>query len=253
MKLYNFWRSSASWRVRIGLRWKNVPFEYVPVSLTGEQFTPEHLARNPIAQVPVLELSGEKLEFVGAVARDPRVPRRKISRPAAAAAGSPATCARAPARRAHQFRHPADAEPAAARIESRANTAATSARSRSSTSSAAFWRSRRSCPRPLAPTASATRSASPMFVSSRSSTPRAAFRRHDRRHRVTTTFGYRSATREAPGFRTRRLRRRSPTPNREALMTLPTPSVSSASSRSTTTFTISNGPIASCVSISDST
>lgn len=65
MKLYNFWRSSASWRVRIGLYWKNVPFEYVPVSLAGEQFKPEHLARNPIAQVPVLEFDGERLQYLG--------------------------------------------------------------------------------------------------------------------------------------------------------------------------------------------
>lgn len=63
MKLYNYWRSSASWRVRIGLHWKGIPFEYVPVHLVrdgGEQFQPEHLARNPIAQVPVLELDASQ-------------------------------------------------------------------------------------------------------------------------------------------------------------------------------------------------
>lgn len=55
--LYNYWRSSASWRVRIGLHWKGIPFTYVPVHLVrAEQKSPEHLARNPQGSVPVLEL-----------------------------------------------------------------------------------------------------------------------------------------------------------------------------------------------------
>jgi maleylpyruvate isomerase len=58
MKLYNFWRSSCSWRVRIALHLKQIPFEYVPVSLTaGEQFAEDHKARNPTSKVPVLEPS----------------------------------------------------------------------------------------------------------------------------------------------------------------------------------------------------
>ncbi len=58
MKLYNYWRSSASWRVRFALAYKNIPFEYVPVSLVkdgGEQHGDAYRALNPMAQVPTLE------------------------------------------------------------------------------------------------------------------------------------------------------------------------------------------------------
>jgi len=62
MKLYNYWRSSASWRVRIALRWKDLPYEYHAVHLVrggGEQFAPAYLDVNPLSQVPVLELDPE--------------------------------------------------------------------------------------------------------------------------------------------------------------------------------------------------
>ena len=58
MKLYSFWRSSCSWRLRIALRVKGVPFEVLPVHLVrggGEQHRATHRRRNPMAQVPVLE------------------------------------------------------------------------------------------------------------------------------------------------------------------------------------------------------
>jgi maleylpyruvate isomerase len=58
MKLYNYWRSGSSWRVRIALGLKGISYEYVPVNLVkdgGEQFKPEHRSRNPMGQVPVLE------------------------------------------------------------------------------------------------------------------------------------------------------------------------------------------------------
>lgn len=57
-RLYAYWRSSASWRVRIGLNLKNVPYEVVPVSLIsdgGEQKKPAYVAMAPMAQVPTLE------------------------------------------------------------------------------------------------------------------------------------------------------------------------------------------------------
>jgi maleylpyruvate isomerase len=55
--LYSYWRSSSSWRVRIGLHLKGVPFEYRAVDLRqGAQFSDEHRARNPMTQVPVLEV-----------------------------------------------------------------------------------------------------------------------------------------------------------------------------------------------------
>ncbi|MBS2025099.1 MAG: maleylacetoacetate isomerase [Deltaproteobacteria bacterium] len=57
MKLYNYWRSSASWRVRLALALKNLPYEYVAVNLiTGEQNSEAQRKRNPSGAVPVLEL-----------------------------------------------------------------------------------------------------------------------------------------------------------------------------------------------------
>jgi len=57
MKLYTYFRSGAAWRVRIGLHWKGIPFQSVPINLkTGEQAAPHWRARNPQAMVPALEL-----------------------------------------------------------------------------------------------------------------------------------------------------------------------------------------------------
>ena len=57
MKLYAFWRSTASWRVRIALAYKGVPFDVLPVFLTGgEQYDKPYGALNPMAQVPLLVL-----------------------------------------------------------------------------------------------------------------------------------------------------------------------------------------------------
>jgi maleylacetoacetate isomerase len=56
-RLFGFWRSTATWRVRIALNLKGVPYEYVPVRLgRAEHRTPEFLAKNPMAHVPVLEI-----------------------------------------------------------------------------------------------------------------------------------------------------------------------------------------------------
>ena len=59
MKLYGYWRSSSTWRVRIALGLKNLPHEYEIIRLAaggGEQNKPEYVAKNPQAQVPLLEL-----------------------------------------------------------------------------------------------------------------------------------------------------------------------------------------------------
>ncbi|MFO0686663.1 MAG: maleylacetoacetate isomerase [Sandaracinus sp.] len=57
IRLYNYWRSSASYRVRIALGLKGLAFEYVPVHLVKkEQQTGEHHARNPMEQIPAIEL-----------------------------------------------------------------------------------------------------------------------------------------------------------------------------------------------------
>jgi maleylacetoacetate isomerase len=61
MKLYNYFRSSASYRVRIGLNLKNIAYDYVPVHLVkngGEQFSQAFLRKNPMAQLPCLEYNG---------------------------------------------------------------------------------------------------------------------------------------------------------------------------------------------------
>lgn len=57
MKLYGYWRSSSAWRVRIALAHKGIPYTYIPVNLLhGEQLGEVHHRRNPMDQVPVLEL-----------------------------------------------------------------------------------------------------------------------------------------------------------------------------------------------------
>jgi maleylpyruvate isomerase len=57
MKLYGFWRSSATWRVRIALHLKQLTFEYEPVSLIrGDQRAAAFRALNPMQHVPVLAI-----------------------------------------------------------------------------------------------------------------------------------------------------------------------------------------------------
>lgn len=60
--LYDYWRSSASYRVRLALELKAIPFRSAPVNLVGsEQKGAEHLARNPSGAVPVLDIDGLRL------------------------------------------------------------------------------------------------------------------------------------------------------------------------------------------------
>lgn len=63
MKLYSYFRSSASFRVRIALNLKGLPYEYVPVHLAkGEQKKPEFAALTAEQLVPLLETdNGQRL------------------------------------------------------------------------------------------------------------------------------------------------------------------------------------------------
>ncbi len=85
MKLYSYWRSSSSWRVRIALHHKGIPFGYHGVDLVqggGAQHRPEFRSLNPLGRVPCLQFDYEGrqvtlsesiaiLEFLEEVQPDP--------------------------------------------------------------------------------------------------------------------------------------------------------------------------------------
>lgn len=59
--LYGYFRSSASWRVRIALHWKGIPFRTEPVHLLaggGQQFSPAFVELNPMRELPALAIDG---------------------------------------------------------------------------------------------------------------------------------------------------------------------------------------------------
>jgi maleylpyruvate isomerase len=71
LRLFDYWRSSASYRVRIALALKGVAFDSVTVNLLPgheEQLRPEYLARNPQGRVPALDcdrgLLGQSLAII---------------------------------------------------------------------------------------------------------------------------------------------------------------------------------------------
>ncbi|MCA2405659.1 maleylacetoacetate isomerase [Rhizobium leguminosarum bv. viciae 248] len=60
--LYDYWRSSASYRVRIALNLLGVDYKTVPINLLdGAHKTPEYLALNPQGLVPTLVIDGKTL------------------------------------------------------------------------------------------------------------------------------------------------------------------------------------------------
>jgi maleylacetoacetate isomerase len=62
--LYNYFRSSTSYRVRIALNLKNLSYKYIPVHLvngSGEQFSADYIKLNPQAEVPTLIHSGKSI------------------------------------------------------------------------------------------------------------------------------------------------------------------------------------------------
>src|SRR5688572_29373821 len=82
-RLYSYFRSSASFRVRIALHLKGLPYEYVPVHLLkegGEQFTPAYRTLNPAGLVPALTVGDQTLtqslaiiEYLDEVCPEPRL------------------------------------------------------------------------------------------------------------------------------------------------------------------------------------
>lgn len=57
MKLYTFWRSNATYRVRVALNIKGLKADRISIDLLkGDQFVPEFVAVNPARAVPALVL-----------------------------------------------------------------------------------------------------------------------------------------------------------------------------------------------------
>ena len=60
-RLYSYFRSSCSWRVRIALNLAGLEVEQVPIHLVkngGEQHSQDYKKLNPLGQVPTLEMDG---------------------------------------------------------------------------------------------------------------------------------------------------------------------------------------------------
>src|SRR5207302_5195262 len=62
IQVYGFWRSIASFRVRVALRLKGLPFEEIPIDiLSGEQFKPRYAAVNAERVVPTFIHDGHSV------------------------------------------------------------------------------------------------------------------------------------------------------------------------------------------------
>jgi maleylacetoacetate isomerase len=62
IQVYGFWRSIASFRVRVALRLKGLPFEETPIDiLSGEQFEPAYKAVNAERVVPTFIHDGHSI------------------------------------------------------------------------------------------------------------------------------------------------------------------------------------------------
>jgi maleylacetoacetate isomerase len=62
MQMYGFWRSIASFRVRVALKLKDLPFEEIPIDiLSGEQFEPGYAAVNAERVVPTFIHDGHSV------------------------------------------------------------------------------------------------------------------------------------------------------------------------------------------------
>ena len=60
LKLYHYWRSSCSWRVRWALNIKKIPYKSIAVNiLDGEQKTADFRQRSSMSLVPALQIGEE--------------------------------------------------------------------------------------------------------------------------------------------------------------------------------------------------
>src|SRR4051794_4732142 len=81
IQLYGFWRSIASFRVRVALKLKELPFEEISVDiLTGEQFRPEYSAISAERVVPTFIHDGHSIfqslaiiDYLDALQPEPRL------------------------------------------------------------------------------------------------------------------------------------------------------------------------------------
>jgi maleylacetoacetate isomerase len=81
IQLYGFWRSIASFRVRVALRLKGLAFEEIPIDiLSGEQFKPGYEAVNAERVVPTLIDEGHSvfqslaiIEYLDDIQPNPRL------------------------------------------------------------------------------------------------------------------------------------------------------------------------------------
>ena len=91
LELYSFWRSSASYRVRIALNLKALPYTLHAVNLVkdgGEQFSSAFRAVNPQSRVPTLVHDGQRfsqslaiIEYLDETFPDHRlIPRDPVDR-----------------------------------------------------------------------------------------------------------------------------------------------------------------------------
>ncbi len=99
--LFDYYRSSASYRVRIALNLKNVSYESVPVNLAeGAQKETEYRSRNPQGFVPMLEMDGQRItqslaiiDYLDAAVPDPQLlPRDAADRAHVLALGLVVAC-----------------------------------------------------------------------------------------------------------------------------------------------------------------
>jgi maleylacetoacetate isomerase len=89
IRLHDYWRSSASYRVRIALNLKHIAYERHDIALlAGLHRAPDNLARNPQGFVPTLEIDGAVLtqslaiiDYLDATRPDPPImPRDPLAR-----------------------------------------------------------------------------------------------------------------------------------------------------------------------------